>query len=92
MDDELKKRLERAVEALQLQSDPNAQLAAILLRRLASGEWQMVPVGPTDEMVIRGAEAAHDAGVHSDDSDFDQELAESVHAAMLAAAPNPLEK
>jgi hypothetical protein len=47
---------------------------------------------PTDEMVIRGAEYLHDSGVRfegDDCTDEQQELAEGVFRAMLAAAPTP---
>ena len=48
--------------------------------------WQLVPVEPTDEMQIRGSEAVHDAGVHSDDTAFDCDVAIAAYKAMLAAA------
>lgn len=69
--------------------------AIAILRHLASRPAPVAAVPElTDDMVIRGGEYLHDAGVRFDDAqggatDAQQNLAEGLFKAMLAATPQP---
>jgi len=77
----LRKRLEAAL----INGDAESRLFALrFVRTITSGKWQIVPVEPDSEMADRGlfTNQSSTGELHS---------ARPAWAAMLAAAPNPLE-